>query len=57
VSAKILIVAEHDGTKLNVSTAKCVSCARAVAGAELTVVVCATSAAPIAAQSRMSHAS
>jgi electron transfer flavoprotein alpha subunit len=50
VSAKILIVAEHDGTKLNVSTAKCVSCARAVAGAELTVVVCATSAAPIAAQ-------
>jgi electron transfer flavoprotein alpha subunit len=50
VSAKILIVAEHDGTKLNVSTAKCVSCARAVAGAELTVVVCATNAAPIAAQ-------
>jgi electron transfer flavoprotein alpha subunit len=50
VSARILIVAEHDGTKLNVSTAKCVSCARAVAGAELTVVVCATSAAPIAAQ-------
>ena len=50
MSAKILIVAEHDGTKLNVSTAKCVSCARAVAGAELTVVVCATSAAPIAAQ-------
>ncbi len=50
MSAKILIVAEHDGTKLNVSTAKCVSCARAVAGAELAVVVCATSAAPVAAQ-------
>lgn len=50
MSAKILIVAEHDGTKLNVSTAKCVSCARAVAGAELTVVVCAASAAPVAAQ-------
>jgi electron transfer flavoprotein alpha subunit len=50
VSAKILIVAEHDGAKLNVSTAKCVSCARAVPGAELTVAVCATSAAPIAAQ-------
>jgi electron transfer flavoprotein alpha subunit len=50
VSAKILIVAEHDGTRLNVSTAKCVSCARAVAGAELTVVVCATSAAATAAQ-------
>ena len=50
MSAKILIVAEHDGAKLNVSTAKCVSCARAVPGAELTVAVCATSAAPIAAQ-------
>jgi electron transfer flavoprotein alpha subunit len=50
VSAKILIVAEHDGTKLNVSTAKCVSCARAVAGAEITVVVCAVNAGPIGAQ-------
>jgi electron transfer flavoprotein alpha subunit len=47
---KILIVAEHDGTKLNVSTAKCVSCARAVAGAQISVVVCATNAAPIGAQ-------
>jgi len=50
VSAKILIVAEHDGTKLNVSTAKCVSCARAVADAEITVAVCASSAAAVAAQ-------
>ncbi|HEV2285038.1 MAG TPA: FAD-binding protein [Steroidobacteraceae bacterium] len=50
MSAKILIVAEHDGTRLNVSTAKCVSCARAVAGAEITVVVCAAAAAPLAAQ-------
>jgi electron transfer flavoprotein alpha subunit len=50
VSAKILIVAEHDGTKLNVSTAKCVSCARGANGAEITVVVCAADAASIAAQ-------
>jgi electron transfer flavoprotein alpha subunit len=50
VSAKILIVAEHDGAKLNPSTAKCVTCARALAGAEITVVVCAASAAAVAAQ-------
>jgi electron transfer flavoprotein alpha subunit len=50
VSAKILIVAEHDGTKLNVSTAKCVSCASTLAGAEITVVVCAADAAAVAAQ-------
>ena len=50
MSSKILIVAEHDGTKLNVSTAKCVSCARALAGAEITVAVCATDAAAVAAQ-------
>jgi electron transfer flavoprotein alpha subunit len=50
VSAKILIVAEHDGTKLNVSTAKCVACARALAGAEITVAVCAADAAAVAPQ-------
>jgi electron transfer flavoprotein alpha subunit len=48
--SKILIVAEHDGAKLNVSTAKCVSCARALAGAEITVAVCAVDAAAVAAQ-------
>jgi electron transfer flavoprotein alpha subunit len=50
VSGKVLIVAEHDGAKLNVSTAKCVSCARTLAGAEITVAVCATDAAAVAAQ-------
>jgi electron transfer flavoprotein alpha subunit len=50
VSASVLIVAEHDGGKLNASTAKCVSCARALAGAQLTVVVCAADAAGVAAQ-------
>jgi electron transfer flavoprotein alpha subunit len=50
VSAKILIVAEHDGSRLNVSTAKCVSCARALAGAEIVVAVCAADAAAVAAQ-------
>ncbi|MBV8783323.1 MAG: electron transfer flavoprotein subunit alpha/FixB family protein [Gammaproteobacteria bacterium] len=46
----ILIVAEHDGARLNVSTAKCVTAARALAGAKLTVAVCAADAAAVAAQ-------
>jgi electron transfer flavoprotein alpha subunit len=50
VSAKILIVAEHDGKKLNPSTAKCVTCARSLAGAEVTVAVLAAEVASVAAQ-------
>jgi electron transfer flavoprotein alpha subunit len=50
VSAKVLIVAEHDGAKLNPSTAKCVTCARALPGAEIAVVVCAADSAAVAAQ-------
>ena len=50
MSTKVLIVAEHDGTRLNLSTAKCVSCARALGGAEITVVVCAVNAAAVAAE-------
>jgi len=50
VSADILIVAEHDGAKLNLSTAKCVSCAKTLAGAQITVLVCAVDAAAVAAQ-------
>jgi electron transfer flavoprotein alpha subunit len=50
VSAKILIVAEHDGARLNASTAKCVSCARALQGAEITVAVCAADPDAVAAQ-------
>jgi len=30
--SKILIIAEHDGSSLNISTAKCVSCAAAIGG-------------------------
>ena len=47
---KILIVAEHAGGKLNPSTAKCVSCARAIPDAEIVVAVLAASAAGVAAQ-------
>jgi electron transfer flavoprotein alpha subunit len=50
VTARILIVAEHDGGKLNPSTAKCVSCARSLAGAEIAVAVFAADSAAVAAQ-------
>ncbi|MBT8081241.1 MAG: electron transfer flavoprotein subunit alpha/FixB family protein [Gammaproteobacteria bacterium] len=48
--ARILIVAEHDGSDLNPSTAKCVSCAAAIDGAEIDVVVLAANVADIAAK-------
>ena len=50
MTTKVLIVAEHDGTRLNPATAKCVTCARSIAGAEITVVVCAADAAAVATQ-------
>ena len=50
MSTRILIIAEHDGKKLNTSTAKCVSCARALPGAEIAVAVLAADAAAVAAQ-------
>ncbi|HEV2701154.1 MAG TPA: FAD-binding protein [Steroidobacteraceae bacterium] len=48
--SRILIVAEHDGTHLNPGTAKCVTCAAALAGASVTVVVLAQEPAAVAAQ-------
>jgi len=50
VSARILIVAEHDGHKLNPSTARCVSCASTLSGAEIAVLVCAADSAAVAAE-------
>jgi len=47
--AKVLIIAEHDGSALNASTAKCVTCARALGG-EIDVAICAGQAGPVAAQ-------
>lgn len=47
---KILIVAEHDGAKLNLSTAKCVTCARAIPDAEITIAVFAADGAAVAQQ-------
>ncbi len=48
--AKVLIVAEHDGSALNPSVAKCVSCAAAIDGAEIDVVVLAATTGDIAAE-------
>jgi electron transfer flavoprotein alpha subunit len=50
MAAKILIVAEHDGAKLNPSTAKSVNCARGIQGAEITVAVFAAKPDAVAAQ-------
>ncbi len=50
MSTQILIVAEHDGKTLNLSTAKCVTCARGLAEAQVTVAVFAASAAAVAEQ-------
>ncbi len=48
--AGALVVAEHDGTTLSSSTARCVTCATAMAGARVTVAVCAADAGAVAAQ-------
>ncbi|MEZ5459165.1 MAG: electron transfer flavoprotein subunit alpha/FixB family protein [Steroidobacteraceae bacterium] len=50
MSHKILIIAEHDGQKLNLSTAKCVTCARAIPDAEVSIAVFAADGAAVAAQ-------
>ena len=48
--AKVLLIAEHDGTSLNSSTPKCIACAAQIPGAEIDVAVFADSAADIAAE-------
>jgi len=48
--SKILIVAEHAGGKLNPATAKCVSCAAQVTGAEIHIAVLAADAGAVATQ-------
>jgi electron transfer flavoprotein alpha subunit len=48
--SRILIIAEHDGARLNPSTAKCVTCAAAIPDAEITVAVCAADAGAVAPQ-------
>lgn len=47
---KILVVAEHDGEILNPSTAKCVTCAKELDGAEIDVAVLGTNVSSVATQ-------
>ena len=46
----VLVIAEHAGGKLNLSTAKCVKAAASLPGAEVVVAVFSTGGAPVAAQ-------
>ncbi len=48
--AKILIIAEHDGSVLNLSTAKTVACAADISGATIDVAVLASAANEIASE-------
>ena len=48
--SKILIVAEHEGGKLNPSTPKCVTCASHIPGATVDVLVLAADGAAVASQ-------
>ncbi|MBS0374883.1 MAG: electron transfer flavoprotein subunit alpha/FixB family protein [Proteobacteria bacterium] len=48
--SKILVIAEHDGKKLNQATARCVTCARQIPGGAVTVAVFAADPAAVAAQ-------
>lgn len=47
--SKILIIAEHDGQSLNLSTAKCLSCAQAI-GSEIDIVVFGKATEAVASQ-------
>jgi len=48
--SKILVIAEHDGAKLNPSTSKCVTCASKIGGASIDVLVLAADGAAVATQ-------
>lgn len=48
--SQVLIIGEHDGTTLNPATAKCVTCARTIPGAEITIALLGSNTAAVAAQ-------
>ena len=50
MTARVLIIAEHDGAKLSPSTAKCVTCARALPQPEIVIAVLASDGAAVSAQ-------
>ena len=48
--SKILVIAEHDGARLNPSTSKCVSCASKIGGSTIDVLVLAADGSAVASQ-------
>jgi electron transfer flavoprotein alpha subunit len=48
--SKILVIAEHDGARLNPSTSRCVSCASKIVGSTIDVLVLATDGSAVASQ-------
>jgi electron transfer flavoprotein alpha subunit len=48
--SKILIIGEHDGKALNPATAKCVTCAKSIPGAEITIALLGADTSAVAAQ-------
>ncbi len=48
--SRILIIAEHDGSAINPSTAKTIACAAEIDGGEIDVAVFASDAASVAAE-------
>ena len=53
--SKVLIIGEHDGKTLNPATHKCVTCASAIAGAEITVLVLGADTSAVATQAAAIH--
>ena len=47
---KILIIGEHDGKTLNPATAKCVTCAKSIPDADITIALLGADTAAVAAQ-------
>ena len=50
MSSRVLIVAEHDGAKLNPSTAKCVTCAKQMNAGSIDVAVLSDQPDAVAAE-------
>ena len=48
--AKVLIIAEHDGSALNPSTSKCVACAATLEGAQIDILICGEQPDTVAAE-------
>jgi electron transfer flavoprotein alpha subunit len=48
--SKILIIGEHDGKALNPATAKCVTCAKSIPGADITIALLGADTSAVAAQ-------